>query len=198
MQEAGKGKLAVIFFIVFLLACFIFISWMHMAPIHKDGGDALIVLGYKCMNNEIHSILKDRLDAALDLYCLKSFQYIILSGGATGSETPEARLMEAYLLDKGVSKDRIILEEKATDTLENLYYSKQIIRKKGLEKCTVVSSSFHLHRVIRISRKIGFPIKAYCRRNCKGLLYQLPLTFNEIQIFIGTYNRLKDFAKEYE
>ena len=57
--------------------------------------------------------------------------------------------MFRYLTAKGISPDRIWLEDKATSTLENLRYSLDLIEDRtGIRpaKTAVLSSEYHLYR----------------------------------------------------
>ncbi len=76
--------------------------------------------------------------------------YIIVTGGM-GFDEPrtEASAMKEYLVEKGMDPDRIILEDKAADTKENVRYSFELIKEYGLEDHVVVSVSnkFHVPRI---------------------------------------------------
>ena len=79
---------------------------------------------------------------------------IVVSGGrGPQEEVTEASAMERYLMDKGISKQRIVKEERATSTYENFKFSREILDKhfKGAYTCVFVTSDFHLYR----ARSIG-------------------------------------------
>lgn len=74
----------------------------------------------------------------------------IVSGGQGGNEPiSEAQCMRDFLVEKGISADRIIMEDKATDTIENLKYTTKIIEERGLEsyRLAFITSKFHTPRV---------------------------------------------------
>lgn len=195
LKRGEYRKVIIVLGTLFLFV--LFFAWMHSVPLDRSGGDVLIVLGYKSTDNKIHPLLKERLDSATELYFSAPFKKILLTGGAVGSERTEASLMADYLLEKGVPKDRILLEEKARDTIENLLFTKEIMASFGFTSCTVVSNSFHLRRVRYIAKILGFPIRLYTKRGWKTILRQMILTFNEIRIYVGTYNQLEKLRKAH-
>ncbi len=93
--------------------------------------------------------LQKRLDKALALAGEKS-PYIIVSGArGYGEPCTEAFAMKEYLVSKGYDGSKVITEERATDTKENVRYSFEIIKEMGLGDCTAVSVSnkFHIARI---------------------------------------------------
>ena len=66
--------------------------------------------------------------------------------------------MYNWLTEAGVDPARIIMEDKATSTMENLEYSFDIIRSLGgdpVGNTTIVSSSYHLFRAKSMANKLG-------------------------------------------
>ncbi len=64
-------------------------------------------------------------------------------------EVPEAQVFANEAMHLGVPKDKILLEEKATNTGENILFTKQLLEEKGLniESFIVVQKPFMLRRV---------------------------------------------------
>ena len=75
----------------------------------------------------------------------------IIVSGAQGYDEPctEASAMKKYLVEKGLSEDRIILEERARDTKENVRFSCEIIEEmeEDTDKIISVSNKFHVPRI---------------------------------------------------
>jgi uncharacterized SAM-binding protein YcdF (DUF218 family) len=88
---------------------------------------------------------------------------ILFSGGSgelTGgdSEAPFAlRLFESF----AIAPDRILLEGRARNTIENAIYSKELARPRLGERWLLVTSAYHLPRAVGAFRKVGFPVEAY-------------------------------------
>ena len=65
--------------------------------------------------------------------------------------------MRKYLVEKGISPDRIYMEELSESTEENLLYSKSLIRLYGLsENIVIVTDRFHELRARIWAEKSGF------------------------------------------
>lgn len=62
--------------------------------------------------------------------------------------------MYRYFKDKGVSEDRLIKEEKSTNTMENIKNSKKLM-KKGTKHIVLVSSDFHIFRAKFLAKRNG-------------------------------------------
>ena len=66
-----------------------------------------------------------------------------------GPANPNAALTEAeamynYLKDKGINKEKLILEKESYSTVENAKYSVPILKEKGAEIVIVCTSAYHI------------------------------------------------------
>ncbi len=52
--------------------------------------------------------------------------------------------MQKYLVQKGVDKKFIILEDKSRNTLENIKFSKKKMEDNNLSSSIIVSNKYHL------------------------------------------------------
>lgn len=120
----------------------------------------VLVLGAGLINNKPSLALQYRLNTAYEYMTKYPNSKAILCGGlGKGREVTEAYAMQQYLLKKGISNNRLILEEKSTDTTENIYYAKEIIDKINTSDKTeaiVITNRFHLYRATLIMKKAGF------------------------------------------
>ena len=66
--------------------------------------------------------------------------------------------MKRYLLKKGIAEERIIEENKSTNTKENLAFSKEILDKTlGKNYRTVIiTNDYHILRAESLAEKAGF------------------------------------------
>ena len=63
--------------------------------------------------------------------------------------------MATLLLEKGVRKSSLLLEEKSKDTIGNAVFSKDIVLKKKLgTDVVVITSNYHLRRALSIFRHV--------------------------------------------
>ena len=80
----------------------------------------------------------------------------VLSGGmGNGESITEAEAMRRLLTGWGIAEDRLILEERATDTIENARYSAELVEDKNAS-VLAVSNTFHLRRCVGELEKAGF------------------------------------------
>ncbi len=126
-----------------------------------DGRDYLIVLGAAVYGDQPSLTLVRRLEGALDYLSSYPDCTVIVTGGMGGGENiSEAQAMFSWLLEKGVDPSRIIMEPKATSTMENLQFSFDIIRQRGDDPAgnvAIVSSAYHLYRAKLMAAKLGVP-----------------------------------------
>jgi len=67
--------------------------------------------------------------------------------------------MSRYLIARGIDEHRIWKEETSVNTRENLIFSAELMKEKGLNiekiKVAIVSNEFHLYRAKIIAEKEG-------------------------------------------
>ena len=109
-----------------------------------------VLLGYALdEDGKMQETMENRLNYALDLLEKNPTSKIILSGGVPKKGNTEASVMNEWLLDKGIDKERIIIEGLATDTVENSLFSmRQAHELETSGKMTVISSASHVRRAL--------------------------------------------------
>lgn len=123
-----------------------------------NNADYLIVLGHKLHNDLPNEVLKYRLRGALKYADNNMNTKIVLSGGKTkGNTISEASVMKEYLIKNGIDSRRIILEDKSTDTVENISNCKTYIDINS--KVVLLSSNYHIVRSKMICRLLGLKVK---------------------------------------
>jgi uncharacterized SAM-binding protein YcdF (DUF218 family)/surface antigen len=159
------------FHIIIILMIVSFFTVQIILKIHaskKDttNPDYVVILGAGLWGDTPSQILSYRLNASMELIkALPEDIKIIVSGGQGPGETiTEAEAMKRYLVSEGIDTDRIIKEERSTNTLENLQYTKNLIRnfdsKDDLD-ITLVTSTFHMFRSKTLAKRVGFD-EIYC------------------------------------
>lgn len=127
--------------------------------------DYIVVLGAGLRGETPSHTLYKRLESSLSIINKHKDTKIILSGGQGPGETiTESEAMKRYLVEKGVSVDRIIKEDKSTSTLENLVYTKKIIASldnKTTPTITIVTSNFHMFRSKILAARVGLNSYGY-------------------------------------
>ncbi|MNM92215.1 hypothetical protein D3C81_1045390 [compost metagenome] len=120
--------------------------------------DAGILLGAAMWGDQPSPGLQERLQLGLKDYKDGKFQVFIVTGGLDRPENryTEAEGMAIYLEAHGVPKDKILLENKATSTYENLKFSKEIMEEHGLKSALIMTHTFHGNRALEISEMLDY------------------------------------------
>ncbi len=115
--------------------------------------DAILLLGLRLKNGcEPEKELIDRTKVALDVFKKGIAPVIIVCGGQVeAGEKTEAEVMEALLVEMGVSREKIIREDKSKITYENIQNACAILNKKR-PNVAVVTSDYHIKRSLLLCR----------------------------------------------
>lgn len=121
---------------------------------------------------------------------------VIYSGGdgsLLADETPEADYVYPLLETLGIGRERVLIENRSRNTVENAVFSKQLANPKPGERWLLVTSAMHMPRAIGCFRKAGFPVEAYpvAWRTME------PFDFRSDQTMGGAIKRLDAAAHEW-
>ena len=173
----------------------IYLVLVEVPIVKASGGDGdteydyIIVLGAAVHGDTPSLSLIERMSAARDYMLAHPKAVAIVSGGQGSNENlSEAQAMFDWLTSEGIARERIIKEDKATSTLENLKFSFDIIRARGDDPgsgTAVVTSEYHIYRAKLLAHSLGeevggiaghttyFPIMLnYFLREAFGVTYQ--------------------------
>lgn len=126
-----------------------------------DDGSApefALVLGAQVQGDQPSLTLKKRLDMAGEYLMQHPQARVVVSGGQGADEAyTEAAVMAAYLERQGIDKSRILLEEEAGDTRENLAFSRMVAQEAGIdtESVLIITSDYHLCRAKYLAKRLG-------------------------------------------
>ena len=126
----------------------------------------MVILGAGVNGTQPSLSLESRLEAALYYIGQDPGQFPIVVTGSQGpgEEISEARCMAQWLVEHQVDPDRILLEEQAGTTEENVAYSKVLLAAYGVEEgaaVAVVTSDYHLCRAKWLWGGGMHPVAAY-------------------------------------
>lgn len=117
----------------------------------KGEPPVMIILGCQVKPWGPSILLQDRLDKALEYLKTHSDVTVVVSGGQGPDEhISEAQAMRDYLVEHGVKEEQILMEDRSTNTRQNLDYSLKLLEENGFDTdgdMIVVSNRFHLARV---------------------------------------------------
>lgn len=120
-----------------------------------DHLDYLIVLGAQVREDGPSTVLTYRLDEAADYMIEHPDCRCIVSGGRGYNEpTTEAEAMKIYLIGRGIDGRRILVEDQAENTVQNIQFSKEFLESPDAA-VGIVTNNFHMPRALAIARKQG-------------------------------------------
>ena len=119
------------------------------------GLDCLIVLGAQVREDGPSAVLKYRLDAAAQYLQENNSTVCIVTGGKGAAEPfPEGQGMKDYLVKSGIPEDRIIVEDRALNTVQNIQYSMALMSSPNAPTA-IVTNNFHVTRGLALARGQG-------------------------------------------
>lgn len=141
-----------------LLAGIVVFSGMSLSGFGATGEDDLdylIVLGAQVREDRPSAVLQYRLDQAVSYLEQNPSTICIVTGGQGANEPQaEADVMAEYLEAQHVDPARIIREDKARNTSENIEFSKAFF-DPARDRVGIVTNDFHVFRGTRIAQKKG-------------------------------------------
>lgn len=159
--ERIPGWIRVCFVVLFVVGAGLFAAvegmiFSQFAEKAQWGADYVIVLGAQWKQNGPSYVLQARLDKALEYLRQNPDAAVIVSGGR-GPDEPisEAQGMKEYLMREGIEEERILVEDQATDTCENLVFSSRLLNREE-DRVVLVTNNFHMFRALHIAQKQGY------------------------------------------
>ncbi len=122
--------------------------------------DVVIVLGAGLHGDRVTPLLASRLDRGREVLDRSRSRgrdtRLICSGGQGADEVvPEAVAMANYLIEAGVVRDLLWLEDRSTSTEENLRFSAAVAAEHGIEgRFAVVTNNYHVLRAALLMRSV--------------------------------------------
>ena len=158
-------KHPILFSLLILLAvvllAFVITGAVILGASEADEGEFqyLLVLGTVVDGDEPSPMLSDRIRGAYDYLTAHPDVICIVSGGKGDDvNLSEAECMYNELVEMGIAPERILMEDRATSTVENFRFSLTLIEEEtGIrpETLGVLSSEFHLFRARMFAREEG-------------------------------------------
>src|SRR5690606_981427 len=118
--------------------------------------DVLIVLGAAVWSGGRASpTLQKRVAHGVDLLKAGAAPWVMVTGGLGRHPPTEAEVMRRLATEAGADSSRIILEDRATTTLESAEFCTAIMRKHGWTSAIIVTDGYHLPRSLMAFRALG-------------------------------------------
>ena len=127
-----------------------------MSPPAVDAYDVAIILGARLRPDGSPSpALERRVRHGIALVQAGRAAALLMTGGGV---RPEAPVMRDLAVAAGVPADRVHVEARARNTIENALFSAPLIRAAGWRRLLVVTDSFHRPRAAYIFRRFGLDV----------------------------------------
>ena len=159
----------IVFYFGFSFAAFIAASLLYRWRPIRTEPEAIIVLGSGLIGGKVPPLLAARLDRGIAVHRDFNDAPVIIPSGGQGSDEPrpEGMAMREYLLDNGISRDKVVAETESRNTEENLRFSRKLL-SSPTAPVVVATSSYHIFRAALLTRAlemrahvVGAPTKWY-------------------------------------
>ncbi len=118
----------------------------------EDDSVAIVILGFALnADGTMKEELIGRLQTGLAIAEAYPNSYVVVTGGGTAANNPdvtEGGLMGAWLLEQGLAEDRLIIENKAPNTVGNAENTYKILAEEypQVDSFVMVTSDYHVPR----------------------------------------------------
>ncbi|GAA1818424.1 YdcF family protein [Nesterenkonia flava] len=153
----GVGYLGVVFLI------FLTYAVIYSRDTHKVAPTAIVILGAQLINGKAGPLLRSRLDRALQVYRqTDALRPVLIPSGGQGPDEsrPEGEGMAEYLLERGAAPNDVLIEDRSTNTAQNLLFSQQVRETLPLDDprrtgpMLVSTSNYHVLRAALLARRL--------------------------------------------
>ncbi|KRK78998.1 YdcF family protein [Companilactobacillus nodensis] len=177
--------------LMMILLGYIFYVYYFLKKAKFEDADYLLVLGTSFITKRVPPVMQDRLDTTISVFHrLHDRPTIIVSGGHS-SQLPitEASLMRDYLVEHGIPEEKIILENKSLNTIQNLEYSSILLNKnwraKTVPRVTIITSEFHIPRTLQYLKNLGISVSYLPAKTMP--IFRWPAMFREFTAIVWYY-----------
>lgn len=127
--------------------------------------DTLIVLGYPCeADGRPSPEQRERVMEAVREFKAGRAGHVIVTGAAAHNRFVEAESMGRLAEEQGIPAADVVVEPGARNTIENVFYSNQIMLAHGWKTAEVISSASHLPRSGLILAHYSFGWRTHAAR----------------------------------
>lgn len=147
-------------FLGFLSYSLLYIWWAR-----RSRGNAVIVLGSQVKGNRVPPLLAGRLTAALEAGHrsggAESVPVLVSGAQGTDETLPEGVAMAGWLRQHNLPDDRIIVEDHARTTEQNLVLGAALLAQRGIAPpYLIATSNYHVPRAALEARDLGIAAQA--------------------------------------
>ncbi|MFC6154219.1 YdcF family protein [Nocardioides yefusunii] len=149
----GVGSYLGFCFVVFLASAIAY----RRVPRRTDAGH-VIVLGSGLIGSRVPPLLASRLRTGQKVADAQTPPAVIIPSGGQGADedTSEGAAMAAWLQENGTPAERILVEDRARTTRENLEFSRALLPSPSTPTI-VVTTSYHVFRAALLTKRLRMP-----------------------------------------
>ncbi|WP_139651084.1 YdcF family protein [Raoultibacter phocaeensis] len=179
VQALWSGIAAVVGVYTFIVFLFLMTAFLCSIARPRKNKDYIIVLGSGLIKGQVTPLLASRIRKAI-VFAQKQDEKtgklpILIMSGGQGPDEPraEAEAMREFALNAGFDADHVLVENKSTDTAENMAFSKAIMDARSPEgyKAIYSTSNYHVMRAGIYARQAGLKMDGL---GAKTAFYYLP------------------------
>jgi SanA protein len=153
---------------------------IYVDPVGVPGGRTALVFGAAVRNGRPTTVLRDRLDAAIQLYQMGKVERLLLSGDGRELNYDEPGAMARYAIENGVAAEDVVLDRQGLRTYASCYRAAEVY---DLQELVLVTQTFHLPRALFTCELLGIKAvglaadqRAYRSANWYSLREMIALT----------------------
>ena len=148
------------------------------SPQNAPRRDAALVFG-AAVNSRgwLSTVLRDRMDTAIELYDRGIVEFIVVSGHQDGNGYDEPGSMKSYALTKGVLESDVVVDARGDRTYDTCYRANNQSKENSF---LLVTQEFHLPRALLTCRSLGMDadgVRADARNYRGSSWYEFRETF---------------------
>lgn len=174
----GKGKWALLIPLLLVLIGILaylglvgMVVWKENHVPAMEDYDAIVVLGCQVKPDGTPNLqLKWRLDAGYEAWQKHRCPIVVTGGQGADEPRPEGRVMQDYLLAKGVPAEDILCDDTSVNTRQNLRAAAQLLGRQDL-RVLIVTSDYHLPRAIAMAQDEGFTASGIASETLGGVYW---------------------------
>ncbi len=134
-----------------------------------EHSDIIVVLGAAEYRGRPSPVLEARLNHALLLYLRGMAPLIVTTGGAGGDPVwTEGDVGRTYLSRHGVPSEAILVEPIGESTAYSIAAVGEIMSRRDMKSCIVVSDGYHIYRVKKMLESRGIQVHGSPRPSNPG------------------------------
>jgi len=199
-RKALHILLAVVF--VWLLLFYTPFMWYLAEPLKlaqpPEKADAIVVFaGGVGESGKAGQGYEERVKYAVELFKQGYSGHLIFSSGYIYT-LKEPAVMKAVATSLGVPEQAMILEEEAKNTLENVLYTSEILKRQNWKSILLISSPYHMRRAYLVWKKNAPEIKVTYAPIQQSLFFSHPDKDSNYRIIqLITIAQIKAIVHEY-